>query len=56
MQVNALAIEGMGRAITNFYHNWVITPDGFVITAQGHLGYREAIRAKLLRELSRPLS
>ena len=54
VEVNALAIEAMGLSITNFYRRWVITPGGFVETAQGHLDYARAIRAKLLRELTRP--
>ena len=54
VEVNALAIEAMGLSISNFYRRWVITPGGFVETAQGHLDYARAIRAKLLRELTRP--
>ena len=51
--VNALAIEGIGVAITNFYRRAVITADGFVMTARGHRDYPRAIRAKILREISR---
>lgn len=54
VEVNALAIEMMGLSITNFYRRWVITPGGFVETARGHLDFPRAIRAKLLRELSKP--
>jgi Ca-activated chloride channel family protein len=54
VEVNALAIEAMGLSITNYYRRWVITPGGFVETAQGHLDYARAIRAKLLRELTKP--
>lgn len=54
VEVNALAIEAMGLSITNFYRRWVITPGGFVETAQGHLDYARAIRTKLLRELTKP--
>jgi Ca-activated chloride channel family protein len=54
VEVNALAIEAMGLSITNFYRRWVITPGGFVETAQGHLDYARAIRVKLLRELTKP--
>ena len=50
--VNGLAIEGMGLAITNYYRNKLVTRDGFVITARGHLDYARAIRVKILRELS----
>ena len=51
--INAIAIEGIGVAITNFYRRAVITRDGFVMTARGHRDYPRAIRAKILRELSR---
>ncbi|WGW02737.1 DUF1194 domain-containing protein [Tropicibacter oceani] len=51
--VNGLAIEGLGRALTNFYARQVITRDGFVETARGHRDYARAIRKKLLREISR---
>jgi Ca-activated chloride channel homolog len=56
--VNGLAIEGFGTAqsITNFYRAWVITPGGFVETAQGHADFARAMRRKLLRELSPPLA
>lgn len=56
VEVNGLAIESMGQAISNFYRNRVITPRGFVETARGHLDYARAIRAKMLRELTRPAS
>lgn len=55
-EVNGLAIEAMGLSITNYYRRWVITPGGFVETAQGHLDYARAIRAKMLRELAKPSS
>ncbi len=51
--INGLAIEGLGIAITNFYRRSVITLDGFVMTARGHRDYARAIRAKILREISR---
>lgn len=54
VEVNALAIEAMGLSISNYYRRWVITPGGFVETAQGHLDYARAIRSKMLRELTRP--
>lgn len=50
--INGLAIEGLGRAITNFYTRHVITADGFVETARGHRDYARAIRRKILREIS----
>ncbi|HKK98477.1 MAG TPA: DUF1194 domain-containing protein [Marivita sp.] len=50
--INGLAIEGLGRAITNFYMRNVITSDGFVETARGHRDYARAIRRKILREIS----
>lgn len=56
VEVNGLAIEAMGLSISNYYRRWVITPGGFVETAQGHLDYARAIRTKMLRELTRPSS
>jgi Ca-activated chloride channel family protein len=53
--VNALAIEGLGAAITNYYRAQVITPDGFVETARGFTDYARAIRDKMRREVSRVL-
>ena len=53
--INAVAIESLGLAITGFYDRNVITRDGFVITALTHRDYPRAIRAKILRELSRVL-
>ncbi|MCB2094791.1 MAG: DUF1194 domain-containing protein [Rhodobacteraceae bacterium] len=55
--INAIAIEDQGQSIpiSEFYRRWVITSDGFVITARGLADYPRAIRAKLLRELARPL-
>lgn len=56
--INGLAIEGLGAgmAITNFYRNWVITPGGFVETAQNHHDFARAMRRKLLRELVAPVA
>jgi Ca-activated chloride channel family protein len=51
--INAIAIESMGLAITNFYTRHVITRDGFVVTARHHRDYPRAIRAKILRELAK---
>lgn len=50
--VNALAIEGLGAAITRYYQTQVITPDGFVETARGFTDYARAIRDKMRREVS----
>lgn len=51
--INGIAIESMGQAITGFYQRGLITRDGFVITARTHRDYARAIRAKILREVSR---
>ncbi|MGZ9810549.1 DUF1194 domain-containing protein [Pseudoroseicyclus sp. H15] len=53
--INGIAIEALGQgvAITGFYARQLITRDGFVLTARGHRDYPEAIRRKILRELSR---
>ncbi len=56
VEVNGLAIESMGQAISNFYRNRVVTPRGFVETARGHLDFARATHAKMLRELTRPAS
>ena len=53
--INGIAIESMGLAITNFFQGAVITRDGFVMTARTHREYPEAIRKKIIRELSRML-
>ena len=50
--INGIAIESMGLAISNFYKAAVITRNGFVITARTHRDYPDAIRRKILRELS----
>ena len=51
--INAIAIESMGLAITGFFRGRVITRNGFVITARTHRDYPAAIRAKILREISK---
>lgn len=51
--INGIGIESMGRTITNFLQTSVITRDGFVMTARMHQDYPAAIRAKILREISR---
>ncbi|WP_439156118.1 DUF1194 domain-containing protein [Yoonia sp.] len=53
--INGLAIESMGLAITGFYRNALITRNGFVMTALTHRDYPRAIRAKILREISKVL-
>ncbi len=50
--INGIAIESMGLAISNFYKGALITRNGFVITARTHREYPDAIRRKILRELS----
>ncbi|MEN8895971.1 MAG: DUF1194 domain-containing protein [Yoonia sp.] len=50
--INGIAIESLGLAITNFYKRALITRDEFVITARTHREYPDAIRRKILRELS----
>lgn len=51
--INGIAIESLGRAITNFFERAIITRDGFVITAHGYRDYPDAIRRKILREVAR---
>lgn len=51
--INGIAIESIGVAMTNYYRRTIVTFDGFVITARGHLEYPRAIREKILRELSK---
>ena len=55
--INAIAIEEPGPAfpITSYYKNWVITSDGFVVTARGLQDYAKTLRRKLLRELVKPV-
>ncbi len=53
--INAIAIESMGLAITGFFKRAVITRNGFVITARTHREYPDAIRRKIIRELSQVL-
>ncbi len=56
--INAIAIELDDRAdnLTGYFRRFVITPDGFAITAHGLPDYPRAIRQKLLRELTRAVS
>lgn len=53
--INGIAIESMGLAITGFFNRAIITRDGFVITARTHREYPQAIRQKIIREISRIL-
>lgn len=55
--INAIAIEDMGQSapISAFYSRWVVTRGGFVMTARGLGAYPAAIRAKLLREVTKPI-
>jgi Ca-activated chloride channel family protein len=55
VMINALAIEGLGRSVTNFYTRSVITQGGFVMTSRGLTGYAETLRAKIFRETARTL-
>lgn len=55
ISINAVAIEGIGVAITEFYRRQVITKGGFVVTATGHTDYARALRQKILREVALPL-
>ncbi|NBC96041.1 MAG: DUF1194 domain-containing protein [Deinococcus-Thermus bacterium] len=51
--VNGLAIDGLGAATTTYYERRLVTPDGFVETANGFSDFPRAIRAKIRREVSR---
>lgn len=55
--LNAIAIEEPGPAIpvTTYYRRWIISPDGFAVTARGLQDYAETLRLKLLRELAKPV-
>ncbi len=52
VQINGLAIEGMGLSITNFFRRHVITRNGFVMTSRGHQSYAETLKRKIRREVS----
>lgn len=56
--INAIAIELDDRAnsLTGYFRRFVITSNGFAITAHGLPDYPRAIRIKLLRELTRAVS
>jgi Ca-activated chloride channel homolog len=57
IMINAIAIEEPGPAspITSYYQRWIITPEGFVVTARGLQDYAGTLRLKLLRELVQPI-
>ncbi len=54
IEINGVAIDIMGNAVSEYYRRYVTTPDGFVLTSTGFSDYPRTIRAKLLRELVRP--
>ena len=54
IEINGVAIDIIGNAISEYYRRFVTTPGGFVLTATGFSDYPRTIRAKLLRELVRP--
>ncbi len=55
--INAIAIEDMGQTtpIAAFYRKWVVTRGGFVMVVHGLQDYPATLKAKLLRELARPV-
>jgi len=57
IEINAIAIEihGQALAVTEYFRRHVITPGGFVMTARGHRDYPDTLRAKIFRELVRPM-
>lgn len=55
IEINAIAIESIGLSITEYYRRFVIGPEGFVMTARGHLDYPATIRRKILREIGQPI-
>ena len=56
IEINGLAIERVGLAITNFYRQRVITRNGFVMTARGHINYGDTLREKMRRELTKAIA
>ncbi len=54
--VNGLAIERDVSPVTRYFRNNVITPNGFVMTSQGHRGYANTLRRKLRREVGEGMS
>lgn len=55
VQINGLAIDSIGLAVTTYFRRVVITRDGFVMTAHGHSDYARKLRAKIRREISQVL-
>jgi Ca-activated chloride channel family protein len=57
IMINAIAIEEPGPAfpVTTYYKRWIISPDGFVVTARGLQDYAGTLRLKLKRELVKPI-
>lgn len=56
VEINGLAIDRVGFAITAFFERFVRTRGGFVLTSHGYSDYPRVMRAKLLRELVKPSS
>lgn len=56
IQINGIAIDIVGRSITEYYKRFVITSDGFVVSSRGFSDYPKSIKNKLLRELVKPTS
>ncbi|MFN3661903.1 DUF1194 domain-containing protein [Yoonia sp.] len=54
--INGIGIESMGLTVTNYLRTAVITRDGFVMTARMHRDYPAAIKAKILREITKIIS
>ncbi len=55
VQINGLAIEAGGRAVTSYFMRYVRTRDGFVMTADGYTDYPRALKAKIRREIAQVL-
>ena len=57
IEINAIAIEmgGRGQPVTEYFRRHAITPGGFVMTARTHADYPDTLRAKIFRELVRPM-
>ena len=54
--INALAIDKRGQPITRYFRNRIITPNGFVMTSEGHRSYAETLRRKMRREVAEATS
>jgi len=54
--INGLVVlNKMEPEVANYFRNKVITPDGFVVVADGHEDFAQAMRRKLSMEISRLL-